>query len=212
MTKADKPQFRASRPGYSRTSSEKNSRAVFGCGIDVRAGILFRLAKEHFFYPATKPLFKKLEELSQRSGVSRGQAFEDWLTAMICTLAAETMEGDYLAMVDRHTKGKMGERGVDLMARMFGELVEVISCEDADVLGDLFQGAVTYGEAGQYFSPTSVAQLLATITIDPDARPARDQPIYVHDPLCGRPHNGSSVAAMVMWRSAVYVGRRLSIV
>jgi hypothetical protein len=143
------------------------------------------LAKEQFFYPATQPLFKKLEELSQRSSVSRGQAFEDWLTAMVCTLAAETMEGGYLAMVDRHTKGKMGERGVDLMARMFGELVEAMSCENADILGDLFQGAVTYGEAGQYFSPISVAQLLATITVDPDARPARDQPIYIHDPCCG---------------------------
>jgi hypothetical protein len=143
------------------------------------------LAKEQFFYPATQPLFKKLEQLSQRSSVSRGQAFEDWLTAMVCTLAAETMEGDYLAMVDRHTRGKKGERGVDLMGRMFGELVEAMCREDADILGDLFEGAVTYGEAGQYFSPASVAQLLATITVDPDARPRQDQPIYIHDPCCG---------------------------
>jgi len=48
------------------------------------------MAKEHFFHPQTPKLFKKLEDLSRRSGISRGQAFEDWLTAMVCALAAET--------------------------------------------------------------------------------------------------------------------------
>jgi hypothetical protein len=52
------------------------------------------LAKEQFVYPETQPLFKKLEQLSQRSGVSRGQAFEDLLTAIVCALAAETKEDE----------------------------------------------------------------------------------------------------------------------
>ena len=56
------------------------------------------MAKEQFLYPETQPLFKKLEELSQRSSVSRGQAFEDFLTAMVCALAAETKEAEYMAM------------------------------------------------------------------------------------------------------------------
>ena len=64
------------------------------------------LAREQFSHPATPSLFKKLEQLSHRSGVSRGVAFEDWLTAMVCALAAETKEGDYLAMVERHKAGK----------------------------------------------------------------------------------------------------------
>ena len=117
------------------------------------------MAKEQFFYPETQPLFKKLEELSQRSSVSRGQAFEDFLTAMVCALAAETKEVEYMSMIERHKKGKHGQRGIDLMPQMFGELVNAMTRTDADILGDLFQGAVTYGESGQYFSPASIAAL-----------------------------------------------------
>jgi hypothetical protein len=143
------------------------------------------LAKEQFFYSATKPLFNKLEQLSQRSGVSRGQAFEDFLTAVVCALAAETKEDEYLAMIDRHKRGEIGRRGADLMPQMFAELVDAMSRENVDVLGDLFQGAVTYGEAGQYFSPASIAELLARMSVDPDARPTNYQQIYVHDCCCG---------------------------
>ena len=114
------------------------------------------MPKEQFFYPETQPLFQKLEELSRRSGVSRGQAFEDWLTAMVCALAAETKEAEYLAMVERHKSGSRGQRGVDVMGQMFGSLVEAMQTHDADILGDLYQGAITYGEAGQYFTPESV--------------------------------------------------------
>jgi len=110
------------------------------------------MAKEQFFYPETQPLFKKLEQLSQRSSVSRDQAFQDWLTAMVCALAAETKEDEYLPMVERHKDGKHGRRGVDLMPQMFGELVNAMPRTDADILGDLFQGSITYGEAGQYFT------------------------------------------------------------
>jgi len=143
------------------------------------------MAKEQFFYPETQPLFKKLEELSRRSSVSRAQGFEDFLTGMVCSLAAETKEDEYLTMVERHKKGKPGERGIDLIAKMFGQLVHSMDRSDADILGDLFQGAVTYGESGQYFSPESIAELLAQMSVDPDARPARDQPLLVSDCCCG---------------------------
>ena len=65
------------------------------------------MAREQFFLPASESLFKKLEQLSQRSGVSRGAAFEDWLTAMVCALAAETKDREYLAMVERYKVGKL---------------------------------------------------------------------------------------------------------
>ncbi len=90
------------------------------------------MAKEQFFYPETQPLFKKLEQLGQRSSVSRAQAFEDWLTALVCALAAETKEEEYLSMVERHKQGKQGERGIDLMAHMFGELVNAIDQNESD--------------------------------------------------------------------------------
>lgn len=143
------------------------------------------MAKEQFAYPASEHLFKQLEHLSQHSGVSRAAAFEDWLTAMVCALAAETKEWEYLAMVERHKAGKAGRRGVDLMGQMFGQLVNAMTESDADVLGDLFQGSITYGENGAYFTPESVTKLLAQMSIDPDARPENGKPILVNDPCCG---------------------------
>ena len=142
------------------------------------------MAREFFAYDGTRELFKDLERLSRRSGVSRNQAFEDWLTAMVCALAAETKEDEYMAMIDRHRRGEMGRRGADLMPQMFAELVGAMSREDVDILGDLFQGAVTYGESGQYFSPASIAELLARMSVDPDVCP-NDRPVYVHDCCCG---------------------------
>ncbi|MEX1028015.1 MAG: N-6 DNA methylase [Candidatus Paceibacterota bacterium] len=152
----------------------------FGLG-----SLWLQMAKEQFFYPATQPLFKQLEQLSQRSSVSRGQAFEDFLTAVVCALAAETKEGEYMAMIERHKCGKPGQRGADLMPQMFGELVNAMSESDADILGDLFQGSITYGEAGQYFTPESVTKLMAKMSVDPDARPTSDRAIYIQDPCCG---------------------------
>ena len=166
------------------------------------------MTKEQFFHSQTPALFKKLEELSRRSGVSRGNAFEDWLTAIVCALAAETKEAEYLAMVGRHTRGKTGRRGVDLMGQMFGELVDSMEKSDADILGDLFQGAITYGEAGQYFSPESIARLLAEMSVDPEARGTANKPLLINDPLCCAQHKGSSVAHVVMWRSASCVDGR----
>lgn len=143
------------------------------------------MAKEQFFYAETPPLFKKLEQFSQRSGVSRGQAFEDWLVAMVCALAAETKEDEYLAMVERHKKGKTGRRGIDLMPQIFAELVAAMEQTDADVLGNLYQGSITYGENGQYFTPETISRLMAQLSVDPDARPTNDNPLYINDPCCG---------------------------
>ena len=104
---------------------------------------------------------------------------------MVCALAAETKEDEYLTMVERHKSGKSGHRGVDLMAQMLGELVHAMDRYDADILGDLFEGAITYGEAGQFLSPQSIADLLAKMSVDPEARPIRGKPIYVNDCCCG---------------------------
>ena len=104
---------------------------------------------------------------------------------MVCALAAETKEAEYLAMIERHKAGKTGKRGCDLIGQMFGELVAAMDKTDADIIGDLYVGAISYGEAGQYFTPESLTRLMAQMTIDPDARPENGRPIYVNDPCCG---------------------------
>lgn len=135
------------------------------------------MGKEQFFHTRTRPLFENLEDLTQRSGVSRAQAFEDFLMASTCALAGGTMEQEYLSVVRRHDAGPKGQRGIDQMARMFGQLVEAMEETRRDILGDLFQGAITYGEAGQFLTPETVCDLIARMT-GPGGR-------FVHDPCCG---------------------------
>ena len=47
---------------------------------------------------------------------------------------------------------------------MFGRLVDVMETTRADILGDLFQGAITYGEAGQYLTPESITSVMAAMS------------------------------------------------
>ena len=126
------------------------------------------MSKEQFLYNETKPVFDLIEEASQRSGVSRGVAFEDFLHASVCALSGGLMEDQYLAVVERHKHGQPGKRGCDSIARAFGTLVasmEQTQGEMIDILGDLFQGAITYGEAGQFMTPQPVCRAMARLTI-----------------------------------------------
>ena len=135
------------------------------------------MAKKHFLYGETHTLFQQLEELCQQSGVSRGQAFEDLLTASVCALAGGSMEEEYLSVAKRYSEGTPGCRGIDRMAAMFGCLIEAMEETRHDILGDFFQGAITYGEAGQFLTPETVCDLMARMA-GPGGR-------FVRDPCCG---------------------------
>jgi hypothetical protein len=100
------------------------------------------LVKESFFHRETQTLFKQLEEVSQRSSLSRGNVFEDFLQVSISALGHPLMEDEYLQTIERHKEGRKGKRGVDKLAEMFGQLVETMEATRADIIGDLFQGAV----------------------------------------------------------------------
>lgn len=138
------------------------------------------MGKEFFSYPDTQKLFTLLEEASHRSGVSRGQAFEDFLVMSVCALSGQRMEEEYLQTVQKHTAGKPGKRGCDSISRMFGELVAAMEQdtrdEMKDILGDLFQGAITYGEAGQFLTPIPICNLMAELTINQSTADANPDP------------------------------------
>ncbi len=127
------------------------------------------MAKEFFSYPETTGLFKLLEETSQRSGVSRAQAFEDFLLMSVCALSGGRMEDQYLETVKKHSNGDKGKRGCDAISKMFGTLVAGMEQDTRDdmkdILGDLFQGAITYGEAGQFLTPMPICQMMARMTM-----------------------------------------------
>lgn len=120
--------------------------------------------------------------------MSRGQAFEDFLQMTVCTLSGGRMEATYLEIVKKHSAGKQGSRGCDRLAELFGALVhhsEQTRGKIKDLLGDLFQGALTYGEAGQFLTPPSVCRAMARMTISDLSQAEASERKMVCDPCCG---------------------------
>ena len=125
-----------------------------------------------------------IDEAGRRAGVSRGQAFEDFLTCAVCALSAQQMEEEYLATVRKgYDKGKQGRRGIDSITQAFATLVHHME-ENRDVIGDVFQGGVTYGEAGQYLTPISITMLMSELTTGLDSDEDHERRT-VCDPCCG---------------------------
>ncbi len=143
------------------------------------------MPKEQFLYPETRPVFDLLEETARRSGVSRAQAFEDFLHMSVCALSGGQMEEQYLATVKKHAKGKPGKRGCDSISHAFGALVNVMEETRKDILGDLFQGGITYGEAGQFLSPEPICQMMASMTVGDVSEEEGSPRKSVCDPCCG---------------------------
>jgi hypothetical protein len=146
------------------------------------------VAREQFAYSETAPLLNLLDQVVHRSGVSRGQAFDDFLQMSVCSLSGGRMEEQYLATVEKYCKGAKGKRGVDSLAELFGRMVaamEYTRDNIKDILGDLFVGAISYGEAGQYFSPMPICRVMARLTIDDLSEEAAKVKKTVCDPACG---------------------------
>ena len=154
------------------------------CGV-ARPQALFLavMVKEQFLIAGSREVLYQIDQAGQKAGVGRGQAFEDFLTFVRCSLAGQTMEDEYLSAVRKaYDKGKKGERGIDLIAKSFGRLIHLMEETGQDILGDIYQGGITFGERGQYFTPGSLADLMAAVTIgDDDGRDRKS----VCDPACG---------------------------
>ncbi len=141
------------------------------------------MAREQFTIAASQSIVDLFDRTSNQTGLSRGQVFEDFLTMTRCALAGQTMEEEYLATVAKgYAKGEEGSRGIDTITQAFGQLIVAMDETKQDVLGDIFTGAITYGERGQFFTPDSVCDLMGALTVPMD-RTAEPQSIC--DPACG---------------------------
>ena len=138
------------------------------------------MGKEHFFHGGSRELVRLLDTAAQRGRTSRSQAFDDFLHMTVCALSGGRMEDQYLATVKRYADGEKGKRGADTLAQMFGRLIELMDETRADILGDVFQGAITYGDNGQFFTPDSICTLMAKMTMNEDDHGKR-----ILDPCCG---------------------------
>lgn len=123
--------------------------------------------REQFFYNENREHVRLLDEAARRSGLSRGQVFDDFLHMGVCALSGGQLEDQYMQIVGKYSEGKKGKRACDTLAHLFGSVVN--SMEDTrdgirDVLGDLFQGGITYGENGQYLTPDAITVLMGQLT------------------------------------------------
>jgi len=136
------------------------------------------MARPTFFrYDETKELHRILSAACDR-GHAMSAVFDDFLTASICAMACGTMETEYLEVARRYSKGEPGERAIDRFPDAFAALVAGMEKSRADLLGDFFEGAITHGENGQFFTPEPVADALAKLTDDGAGE-------TVCDPACG---------------------------
>lgn len=140
------------------------------------------MAGEQFSLAASRSILQLLDRASAQVGLSRGQVFEDFLTVSRCALAGQTMEEEYLATVGKgYGQGTPGKRGIDTLKEAFHSVIDAMEGRD-DVLGDIFTGAITYGEKGQFFTPGSICELMASMSIPPERTGERKS---VCDPACG---------------------------
>lgn len=139
------------------------------------------MPREQFLYDGTEKLCDLLDEAGRRAGVSRGQAFEDFLACTVCALSNRQMEDEYLSVVRKgYGEGERGRRGIDTLTQAFATLINLMEETRKDILGDLFQGGITYGEAGQFLTPEQLCRFMAALNVD-ETQP---QPT-AFDPCCG---------------------------
>lgn len=166
------------------------------------------MSKEFFAYSETPQLLEVLDQAARRSAVSRGQAFDDFLQMVVCSLSGGRMEQQYLQVVVKHTEGVQGKRGCDSLTELFAKLI--VAMDDSrnrmkDVLGDLFQGAVSYGANQQFFTPQSLCEAMARMTIEG----AEVTPGRFLDPCCGS--GRMLLAAAAVSPSAYLVGQDIDL-
>jgi len=118
-----------------------------------------------------------LDDAATRSRRSRSQTYDDFLTLSMCALSGGQMEEEYLEVAAKYVEGEQGKRSIDLLADTFGQLILIMEETRADVLGDFFTGAITFGENGQFFTPNHITDMMAKMVGNGEGN--------VFDPCCG---------------------------
>ncbi len=131
--------------------------------------------KEFYSNPASAELVASIDDIARKHS-GRERVFDDWLTLTVCTLAGGTREDEYLQVVKPYCNGEPGKRDIDKLAALLGKLVRLMEETREDILGDIFQGAITRGHGGQFFTPNAICELMAKLTSADDAREGAETP------------------------------------
>lgn len=113
-----------------------------------------------------------LRKLQAGTGHGLAQLWDDWVSSMALAIANSCdhrpdvharREAEYMRLVERHGKPTM-----DAFASMLALLVEALEHLPTDVLGGVYM-ALELGNdhAGQFFTPSSVCEVMVGMTMDP---------------------------------------------
>lgn len=136
--------------------------------------------KDFFQYDESKKLVKLIDQSTGSGRWDRGSVFRDFVQTCLCALSGGRMEDVYLSTIKRYTDGKLGQRGIDRFCEGFALVVMAVE-KKLDILGDVFQGGVTYGEHGQFFTPEPICRMMSSMCGVADLEPGK----IVSDPCCG---------------------------
>lgn len=125
-----------------------------------------------------KAIWKPLEAITAR-GYQPYDVFSDWLDLM--TYALQRRDPEYLKIIRRYPNDReIGHREADYYAQAFGALTAALQTGFQDYLGMIYEEHISTGHLSQIFTPESLSQAIAEMSID-----RQDTPFTVCDPACG---------------------------
>lgn len=132
-----------------------------------------------FRHVETRELYKLLSGLTSK-GHNLARVFEDLLSATVCSFSTGQLEERYMEIARRYGDD------MKILANAFGAVVNGMEKTGADILGDFFEGAITHGEAGQFFTPEPLCEAMARMTLGENPPEREDgEPLRICDPACG---------------------------
>src|SRR5690349_18694436 len=134
-----------------------------------------------------KEIWKELEKV-RKFGYSNSTIFNDFIDTCVCSLLSLTdnmqhpdvieplktnkITGKYqeqymniIAKYKENENGKKGDRPCDFFTNAWGLLVKETMESQEDVLGEIFTAKISFGEHGQFFTPSHISDLMAELTI-----------------------------------------------
>jgi type I restriction-modification system DNA methylase subunit len=147
--------------------------------------------------------WKHLENI-QKFGYSSATIFPDFIDICLYSLLSLTdnlqhadiferlknnkltgkYEDQYLRIVSKYRENKTREQGsrpIDYMVDAWGSLLKETSESQQDILGEIFMAKVSFGEHGQFFTPSNVSDMMAQMVYSAKEAPG----VTVSDPCCG---------------------------
>lgn len=130
--------------------------------------------------PGLNPVRKELEAIIGM-GYHGYRVFEDWVGLMF--YAFQRDDPPYLEIMGGYRNtAPTGQREADHFANAAAYLMDYMRATNEEALGPLYEKYAANHYTGQYFTPSSVARLMATIT---HITPPETGRFKILDPACG---------------------------